>query len=52
MVLDEYGGADAMNPHAYPTEVITKIVNGRVKSRIEELLPRADAAEPSLKHVA
>lgn len=42
-------GAD---PHAYLTEVITKLVNGHLNSRIDELLPWAYPAVPALKHVA
>jgi transposase len=42
-------GAD---PHAYLTDVITKLVNGHLNSRIDELLPCAYSAVPALKHVA
>ena len=42
-------GAD---PHAYLTDVITKLVNGHLNSRIDELLPWAHPAVPAFRHVA
>jgi len=41
-----------INPQAYLTDVITRIVNDHPNSRIDELLPWAYAAAPALKHVA
>lgn len=41
-----------LDPHAYLTDAITKIVNGHLNSRIDELLPWAHPAAPALKHVA
>jgi hypothetical protein len=41
----EIRGRSAEEPHAYLTEVITKIVNGHPNSRIDELLPWAYAAQ-------
>ncbi len=41
-----------IEPQAYLTDVITKIVNGHPNSRIDELLPWAYPAAPDLKHVA
>jgi transposase len=41
-----------VDPHAYLTDAITKIVNGHLNSRIDELLPWAYPAAPALKHVA
>ena len=41
-----------VDPHAYLTDVITKIVNGHPNSRIDELLPWAYPAAQSLKDVA
>jgi len=43
---------NAIDPQAYLSDVITKIVNGHPYSRIEELLPWAYAAQHSLKEVA
>jgi transposase len=43
---------NAIDPQAYLTDVITKIVKGHSNSRIDELLPWAYAAERSLKDVA
>jgi transposase len=43
---------NAVDPQAYLSDVITKIVNGHPNSRIDELLPWAYAAKHSLKHVA
>ena len=43
---------NAVDPSAYLTDVITKIVNGHPNSRIHELLPSAYAAEIPLKDVA
>ncbi len=43
---------NAVDPSAYLTDVITKIVNGHPNSRIDELLPWAYIAENPLKHVA
>jgi transposase len=42
---------NAIEPQAYLTDVITKIVNGHSNSRIDELLPWAYATERSLKDV-
>jgi transposase len=41
-----------VDPHAYLTDVINKIVDGHPNSRIDELLPWAYHAIPSLKQVA
>jgi transposase len=41
-----------VDPHAYLTDVINKIVDGHPNSRIDELLPWAYPATPSLKQVA
>ena len=41
-----------MDPHAYLSDVITKIVNGHPNSRIDELLPWAYPAAQLIKDVA
>jgi transposase len=41
-----------VEPHAYLADVITKIVNGHPNSQIDDLLPWAYAATPTLKAVA
>jgi transposase len=41
-----------IEPHAYLTDVITKLVNGHLNSQIDDLLPWAYPAAPALKHVA
>ena len=43
---------NAIDPQAYLTDVITRIVNGHPNSRIDELLPWAYPAAPALKRVA
>ena len=43
---------NGVDPHAYLTDVITKIVNGHPNSRIDELLPWAYATEEPLENVA
>jgi transposase len=43
---------NAIDPHAYLTDVITKIVNGHPNSRIDELLPWACAINQPMKAVA
>ena len=43
---------NGVDPHAYLTDVITKIVNGHPNSRIDELLPWPYAEKQSLKDVA
>ena len=43
---------NGVDPHAYLTDVISKIVNGHPNSRIDELLPWAYPAAQSLKDVA
>ena len=43
---------NAIDPQAYLTDVITKIVNGHPNSRIDELLPWAYALNQPLKDVA
>jgi hypothetical protein len=43
---------NAIDPQAYLTDIITKIVNGRRNSRINELLPWAYAVNQPLKDVA
>jgi hypothetical protein len=43
---------NAIDPHAYLIEVITKIVNGHPNSRIDELLPWACAVNQPMKAVA
>src|SRR3979409_817762 len=40
-----------VDPLAYLTNVLTRIVNGHPNSRIDELLPWTDAAKPRLKDV-
>ena len=42
----------SVEPHAYLTDVITKIINGYPNSQIDDLLPWAYATAPALKHVA
>lgn len=42
----------AVEPQAYLTDVITRIVNGHSNSRIDELLPWAYHAAPALRRVA
>jgi hypothetical protein len=41
-----------VDPYAYLTDVISKIVNGHPNSRIDELLPWAYPSAHLLKHVA
>jgi transposase len=41
-----------VDPQAYLTEVISRIVDGHPQNRIDELLPWVYAAEPALKNVA
>jgi hypothetical protein len=41
-----------VDPHAYLTDVITKIVNGRPNSRSDELLPCVYPTKQALKDVA
>ena len=43
---------NAIDPQAYLTDIITKIVNGHPNSRINELLPWAYAVNQPLKDVA
>jgi hypothetical protein len=43
---------NAINPQAYLTDVLTKIVNGHPNSRIDELLPCAYAVNSPSKDVA
>jgi transposase len=43
---------NGVDPHAYLADVISKIVNSHPNSRIDELLPWAYPAIPSLKQVA
>ena len=43
---------NGVDPQAYLTNVVTRIVNGHPNSRIDELLPRAYAAQRPLKAVA
>src|SRR6202040_6040 len=43
---------NCVDPHAYLTDVISKIVNGHPNSRIDELLPWAYPAAHPLKNVA
>ena len=43
---------NGVDPHAYLSDVITKIVNGHPNSRIDELLPWAYPKQPPLKAVA
>jgi transposase len=43
---------NGIDPHAYLSDVITKIVNGHPNSRINELLPWAYAAAQPLRDVA
>lgn len=41
-----------LEPHAYLADVITRIVNGHLNSKIDDLLPWAYATPPELKRVA
>jgi transposase len=41
-----------VEPHVYLADVIAKIVNGHPNSQIDDLLPWAYAATPTLKAVA
>ena len=41
-----------VEPHAYLTDIIARIVNGHPNSQIDDLLPWAYDAAPSLKAVA
>jgi transposase len=41
-----------IDPYAYLTDVITKLVNGHLNSKIDDLLPWAYPAAPALKAVA
>ncbi|MBZ0139568.1 MAG: transposase domain-containing protein, partial [Pseudorhodoplanes sp.] len=41
-----------VEPQAYLADVITKIVNGHLNSKIDELLPWAYPAAPAFKAVA
>ena len=43
---------NAVDPHAYLIDVISKIVNGHPNSRIDELLPWAYPTPHPLKNVA
>ena len=43
---------NGIDPQAYLTNVVTRIVNGHPNSRIDELLPWAYAANQTLKDVA
>ena len=43
---------NGIDPQTYLTDVITRIVNDHPNSRIDELLPWAYAAAPTLKDVA
>ena len=43
---------NGIDPHAYPADVITKIVNSHPNSRIDELLPWVHPATPVLKDAA
>jgi len=41
-----------VEPQAYPTDVITRIVNGHPQSRVNELLPWSYVVTPPLRAVA
>ena len=41
-----------VEPHAYPADVLTRIVNGHPQSRLDELLPWTYQIPPALKAVA
>jgi len=41
-----------VDPHAYLTDVITRIVNGHPNSRIDELLPWLYPAASAIKNMA
>ena len=43
---------NAIDPQTYLTDVITKIVNGHPNKQIDELLPWAYPASPTIRHVA
>jgi hypothetical protein len=43
---------NTINPQSYLTNAITKIVNGHLNSRIDDLLPWAYPATPALRNVA
>ncbi|OYY32997.1 MAG: hypothetical protein B7Y08_29945 [Rhodospirillales bacterium 24-66-33] len=42
----------AVEPYRYLADVITRIVDGRSQSRLDELLPWIYSATPNLKAVA
>lgn len=50
--LIETAKLNAVEPLAYLTDILTKIVNGHPNSQIDELLPWAYAEKPELKAVA
>ena len=41
-----------LEPHAYLADVISRIVNGHLNSKIDDLLPWAYATPPELRRVA
>jgi hypothetical protein len=41
-----------VEPHNYLADIITRIVNGHPQSKLDELLPWANPAEPKLQAVA
>ena len=50
--LIETSKLNAIDPHAYLADVITKIINGHPNSRVDELLPWAYPTIPALRYVA
>ena len=51
-VVDQDSKLNDVEPLAYLSEILTKIVNGHPDSQIYELLPWAYAAKPELKPAA
>jgi transposase len=43
---------NGVEPHNYLTNIIARIVNGHLNSRIDELMPWAYPSQPALRHVA
>jgi hypothetical protein len=47
-----FGKRCGVEPQAYLTDVITKIVNGHPNSKLDDLLPWTYPANPALRDVA
>jgi hypothetical protein len=43
---------NGVEPHAYLTNIIARILNGHPNSRIDELMPWAYPSQPALRHAA